>query len=188
MWKNVLFYVEKKSTSKFSQYFLSLIAFVESIFFPIPPDIILVPIIYFNKKKFLTTVINCTFFSILGGTVGYFLGYYVFDIVKEFFDLEKQNAFFNFYDQWGVLAIFLGGFTPIPYKVIAITSGYAKFNFFSFILLSALSRGMRFFIIGLIIKRFGDLGIIYLQKYKYVIFLIIPMTIIGFIYFAIEHA
>ena len=80
-------------------------------------------------------------------------------------DKNKQNAFFNFYDQWGVLAIFLGGFTPIPYKVIAITSGYAKFNFFSFILLSALSRGMRFLIIGFIIKRFGDLGIIYLQKY-----------------------
>lgn len=188
MWKNVLFYIEKKSTSKFSQYFLSLIAFVESIFFPIPPDIILIPIIYFNKKKFLTTVINCTFFSILGGTVGYFLGYYAFDIVKEFFDLEKQNAFFNFYDQWGVLAIFLGGFTPIPYKVIAITSGYAKFNFFSFILLSVLSRGMRFIIIGYIVKKYGNLGISFLEKNKYLIFFIVPILAIGLIYMVGKHA
>ena len=188
MWKNIYLYVEKKSTSKFSQYFLSLISFIESIFFPIPPDIILIPIIHFNKNKFLTTVINCTFFSVLGGAVGYILGYYIFDIVKEFFDLEKQKAFFNFYDEWGMLAIFLGGFTPIPYKIIALTSGYAKFNFFSFILLSALSRGMRFFLIGFIIKRYGDLGLIYLEKNKYMIFLIIPIIIIGFVYFVIGHA
>ena len=87
-----------------------------------------------------------------------------------------------------MLAIFLGGFTPIPYKIIALTSGYAKFNFFSFILLSALSRGMRFFLIGFIIKRYGDLGLIYLEKNKYMIFLIIPIIIIGFIYFVIGHA
>ena len=66
----------------------------------------------------------------LGGAVGYLIGFYLFDLVKNFLDLEKQKMFFNFYDDWGLIAIFLGGFTPIPYKVIAITSGYAKFNFF----------------------------------------------------------
>ena len=95
MWKKIISYIEKKSTSKFSQYFLSLIAFVESIFFPIPPDIVLVPIIYFNKNKFLKTVINCTFFSVLGGAVGYLIGFYLFDLVKNFLDLEKQKSGIN---------------------------------------------------------------------------------------------
>ena len=188
MWKNIYLYVEKKSTSKFSQYFLSLISFIESIFFPIPPDIILIPIIHFNKNKFLTTVINCTFFSVLGGAVGYILGYYIFDIVKEFFDLEKQKVFFNFYDEWGMLAIFLGGFTPIPYKIIALTSGYAKFNFIYFILLSFLSRGLRFLIIGYIVYKFGDYGVEFIKKNKTIIFLIIPVLIILIIYLLLGHA
>ena len=89
MWKKIISYIEKKSTSKFSQYLLSLIAFVESIFFPIPPDIVLVPIIYFNKNKFLKTVINCTFFSVLGGAVGDLIGFYLFDLVKNFLDLDR---------------------------------------------------------------------------------------------------
>ena len=188
MWNSIYIYIEKKSTNRYSQIFLSFVAFIESIFFPIPPDVILIPLIHFNKNKFLTSVINCTLFSILGGALGYFLGLFLFDLIKEIFDLSKQSLFLNFYDQYGLLAIFLGGFTPIPYKIIAITSGYAKFNFFSFILLSALSRGMRFFLIGFIIKRYGDLGLIYLEKNKYMIFLIIPIIIIGFIYLVIGHA
>ena len=96
--------------------------------------------------------------------------------------------FFNFYDDWGLIAIFLGGFTPIPYKVIAITSGYAKFNFFSFILLSVLSRGMRFIIIGYIVKKYGNLGISFLEKNKYLIFFIVPILAIGLIYMVSKHA
>ena len=188
MWRNIFFYIEKKSTSKFSQYFLSLIAFIESIFFPIPPDIILIPIIYFNKKKFLNTVINCTLFSVLGGTIGYLLGFYLFDLIKNFYDLEKQDLFFDFYDKWGLIAIFFGGFTPIPYKIIAITSGYAKFNFFSFVLLSFLSRGLRFLIIGYVVKKYGNQGISFLDKNKYLIFFIIPIIVIGLIYITIEYA
>ncbi len=112
----------------------------------------------------------------------------MFDLVKNFLDLEKQKIFFNFYDDWGLIAIFLGGFTPIPYKVIAITSGYAKFNFLSFILLSALSRGMRFIIIGYIVKKYGSLGISFLEKNKYLIFFIIPIIAIGLIYMVGKHA
>ena len=129
MWNNIYIYIEKKSTSRYSQFFLSAVAFIESIFFPIPPDIILIPLIHFDKKKFFKSVINCTLFSILGGAVGYFLGLFLFNSIKVIFDLSKQELFFNFYDQYGLIAIFLGGFTPIPYKIIAITSGYAKFNF-----------------------------------------------------------
>ena len=187
MWNSVYIYIEKKSTSRYSQFFLSLIAFIESIFFPIPPDVILIPLIHFNKNKFFTSVINCTLFSILGGALGYFLGLFLFDSIKEIFDLSKQTLFFNFYDQYGLLAIFLGGFTPIPYKIIAITSGYAKFNFIYFILLSFLSRGLRFLIIGYIVYRFGDYGVEFIKKNKTIIFFIIPILIILIIYLLLGH-
>ena len=187
MWNSVYIYIEKKSTSRYSQFFLSLIAFIESIFFPIPPDVILIPLIHFNKNKFFTSVINCTLFSILGGALGYFLGLFLFDSIKEIFDLSKQTLFFNFYDQYGLIAIFLGGFTPIPYKVIAITSGYAKFNFIYFILLSFLSRGLRFLIIGYIVYRFGDYGVEFIKKNKTIIFFIIPILIILIIYLLLGH-
>ncbi len=77
------------------------------------------------------------FFSIIGGMVGYFIGLIFFDLVANYINISKQETFLNFYNHWGYLAaIFLGGFTPIPYKIIAITSGYSKFNFLIFILLS----------------------------------------------------
>ena len=93
----------------------------------------------------------------------------------------------NFYNDWGIFAVFLGGFTPIPYKVIALTSGYAQFNFIYFILLSLLSRGLRFFIIAFIIKQFGKLGMEILQRNKLLIFIIIPFGIVFFIYLFFYH-
>ncbi len=188
MWNSIYIYIEKKSTSRYSQFFLSLVAFIESIFFPIPPDVILIPVIHFNKNKFFKSVINCTLFSILGGSMGYFLGFFLFDLIKEFFDLGKQELFFYFYDQYGLIAIFLGGFTPIPYKIIAITSGYAKFNFIFFLLLSFLSRGLRFLIIGYIVYQFGDYGVQFIKKNKTIIFLLIPVLIVLVIYLLIGHA
>ena len=118
MFENVYIYIEKKSKSKFSQYFLSIIAFIESIFFPIPPDVILIPIVYFNKNKFLLSIFNCTFFSILGGVIGYSLGFFIFDLIKNHFDLTKQDTFLKFYNDWGIIAVFLGGFTPIDRKSV----------------------------------------------------------------------
>lgn len=186
MIKSMYTYIEKRSRSKFSQYFLSLIAFIESIFFPIPPDVVLVPVIHFNKDKYLMTIINCTFFSVMGGIVGYILGFFIFDLVKNYFDLTKQNAFLSFYNDWGLIAIFLGGFTPIPYKIIALTSGYSNFNFFLFVLLSILSRGLRFYIIGFIVRRYSDQGILFLKKNQLIIFLLIPIIII-LTYLIITH-
>ena len=180
--------IEIKSRSKFAQPVLSLIAFCESIFFPVPPDTILIPIIYFNKEKYLFTIINCTLFSVAGGIVGYCLGFFIFDLIKEYVDVGKQSNFLKFYNEWGIIAVFLGGFTPIPYKIIALTSGYSKFNFLLFVILSMLSRGLRFFIIGFIIKKYGDFGINILKKNKSLIFFFIPLLVIGLIYLLISHA
>ena len=96
--------------------------------------------------------------------------------------------FLNFYNEWGIISVFLGGFTPIPYKIIALTSGYSKFNFLLFVILSMLSRGLRFFIIGFIIKKYGDFGINILKKNKLLIFFLIPLLVIGLIYLVISHA
>ena len=93
MWNSIYIYIEKKSTSRYSQFFLSIVAFIESIFFPIPPDVILIPLIHFNKKKFFRSVINCTLFSILGGAAGYFLGLFLFDSIKGIVDLSKQELY-----------------------------------------------------------------------------------------------
>ena len=180
--------IEIKSRSKFAQTVLSLIAFCESIFFPVPPDTILIPIIYFNKKKYLFTIINCPLFSVGGGIIGYCLGFFIFDLIKEYVDVGKQSNFLKFYNEWGIIAVFLGGFTPIPYKIIALTSGYSKFNFLLFVILSMLSRGLRFFIIGFIIKKYGDFGINILKKNKLLIFFLIPLLIIGLMYLGINHA
>jgi len=122
----------------------------------------------------------------MGGIVGYILGFFIFDLVKNYFDLTKQNAFLSFYNDWGLIAIFLGGFTPIPYKIIALTSGYSNFNFFLFVLLSILSRGLRFYIIGFIVRRYSDQGILFLKKNQLIIFLLIPIIII-LTYLIITH-
>ena len=179
MFQNLVIFIEKQSKSKYSQYVLSITAFIESIFFPIPPDIILIPVIHFNKNKFIQSVLNCTFFSIIGGMVGYFIGLIFFDLVADYINISKQETFLNFYNHWGYLAIFLGGFTPIPYKIIAITSGYSKFNFLIFILLSFFSRGLRFWIIGFLVSKFGDAGIVYLKRNKLLIFLFLPLIVVG---------
>ena len=91
MWNSIYIYIEKKSTNRYSQFFLSLIAFIESIFFPIPPDVILIPLIHFNKNKLFKSVLNCTLFSILGGAVGYFLGLFLFDYIKEIIDHVEEG-------------------------------------------------------------------------------------------------
>ncbi len=187
VWKNLHIYVEKKSKSKYSQYFLSIVAFIESIFFPIPPDLILIPIVYFNPNKFLVTALNCTIFSVIGGAFGYFIGYFIFDTVQSYFDISKQTEFINFYNDWGIFAVFLGGFTPIPYKIIALTCGYSQFNFIYFIFLSVLSRGLRFLIIALTIKQFGDIGIQILKRNKLLIFVLIPIGIVFLIYLLFYH-
>ena len=101
--------------------------------------------------------------------------------------MSKQTEFINFYNDWGIFAVFLGGFTPIPYKIIALTSGYSQFNFIYFIFLSVLSRGLRFFIIAFIIKQFGVIGMQILKRNKLLIFVLIPIGIVFLIYLLFYH-
>ena len=170
--------LKSHSQSKYSQVVLSLISFTESIFFPLPPDLLLIPICYYNRNKIFFSILNCTFFSVLGGVVAYILGYFLYDTVSNLFDQNKIQHFIDFYNKWGVYSVIIGGFTPIPFKIITVTSGFLKFDFLLFLLSSIFARGLRFLLIGLIINFLGDKSIIFLKKYKFLIFFIIPLVVI----------
>ena len=140
---------------KSSKYYLAVISFIESSFFPIPPDVMVIPMVISKKNDFIKIFIIATIFSVLGGIFGYLIGAFFFDIgmqIMNFYDYQdkiinlKNNLLNNdgFYAWLGIL--FLAGFTPLPYKVFTISSGLIGFNILIFILISLISRGLRFFI------------------------------------------
>ena len=160
MIKSMYTYIEKRSRSKFSQYFLSLIAFIESIFFPIPTDVFLIPKALINKERAVKLAIYTTFFSVLGGVVGYMIGYFFYDeigiqIIEKFNLIDEFNLFSKSINEYGYLFIFIAGFTPIPYKIAAITSGLVNIPLVGFIFFSVISRGLRFIVEALLCKYLG---------------------------------
>ena len=151
---------------KSSNYFLAIISFLESSFFPIPPDVMIAPMVIAKKNKFIKIFMIATIFSVLGGMFGYILGAFFFDLaihIVEFYGYEEKvtnlkNALSQgdgFYTWLAIL--FLAGFTPLPYKVFTIVSGLIGFNFPVFILISLISRGLRFFIVSYLSFKFGDI-------------------------------
>tara|TARA_Y100001958_G_C21114511_1_gene460471 strand:- start:412 stop:1017 length:606 start_codon:yes stop_codon:yes gene_type:complete len=150
---------------KSSKYYLAIVSFIESSFFPIPPDVMIIPMVISKKKEFIKIFLIATIFSVLGGILGYFLGAFSFDLgmkIMNFYGYEDQlsilkNNLINsdgFYAWLGLL--FLAGFTPLPYKVFTITSGLIGFNILIFIIISFGSRGLRFFIVSYFSYKFGD--------------------------------
>ena len=151
---------------KSSKYYLALVSFIESSFFPIPPDVMVIPMVISKKNHFVKIFLIATFFSVLGGVLGYFIGSFFFDIgnqIMTFYGYEEKlinikNSLINsegFYAWLGIL--FLAGFTPLPYKVFTIASGLIGFNVYVFILISLISRGLRFFIVCYLSYKFGDI-------------------------------
>ena len=151
---------------KSSKYYLAIVSFVESSFFPIPPDVMIVPMVISKKHNFIKIFVITTIFSVMGGMLGYLIGAFFFEFstsIMNFYGYEdklsniKKNLINGggFYAWLGI--IFLAGFTPLPYKVFTIASGVIGFNFFIFILISLISRGLRFFIVSYLSYKFGDL-------------------------------
>jgi membrane protein YqaA with SNARE-associated domain len=139
---------------------LALIAFSESAFFPIPPDVMIVPMIIARPERAWRIAMICTIASVLGGVVGYGIGYFLIDSVGgwliRLYGLQDGLAEFqHFYAEWGVAIILLKGLTPIPYKLVTIASGMAHFNFLVFLAASLVTRGARFFIVAALLKRYG---------------------------------
>jgi len=151
---------------KRSKIFLAIISFVESSFFPIPPDVMIVPMVIAKKNDYLKIFIIATLFSTFGGVLGYFIGSYFLDFgmtVVSFYGYEDKvlNLKDNLTKGTGLYiwlaTLFLAGFTPLPFKVFTITSGMIGFNLFIFLIICLFSRGLRFFIVSYLSFKFGDI-------------------------------
>ena len=176
---------------KSSKSYLALVSFLESSFFPIPPDVMVVPMVISKKDDFIKVFLIATIFSVLGGILGYFIGTFFFDIgmqIMNFYGYQDilndlKNNLLNSEGFFAWLSIlFLAGFTPLPYKVFTIASGLISFNILIFIFISLISRGLRFFIVSYLSYKFGDLFTEYMDKHGSKWFTVIGMlvVIIGF--------
>ena len=172
---------------KSSKYYLAIVSFVESSFFPIPPDVMIIPMVISKKNDFIKIFLITTIFSVLGGMLGYLIGAFFFDFgsqIMSFYGYEnklsniKDNLVNSdgFYAWLGIL--FLAGFTPLPYKVFTIASGLISFNFFIFIVISLVSRGLRFFIVSYLSYKFGNLFTEFMEKHGSKWFTIIGLIIV----------
>ena len=181
---------------KSSKYYLAIVSFVESSFFPIPPDVMVIPMVISKKNDFIKIFLITTIFSVLGGMLGYLIGAFFFEFgahIMSFYGYEdklskiKENLVNSdgFYTWLGVL--FLAGFTPLPYKVFTIASGLIGFNFLIFVFISLISRGLRFFIVSYLSYKFGDLFNEYMDKHgsKWFTIIGILIVIIGLIIYLI---
>lgn len=138
---------------------LAAVSFAESSFFPIPPDVMLAPMVLAKREKAFLYAAICTAASVVGGMLGYAIGVFLepvgHTILKIFGHPEGQAEFEKWFAQWGLWVILIKGATPIPYKLVTITAGLARFDLFTFIWASVLTRGFRFFAVAAILKYFG---------------------------------
>jgi membrane protein YqaA with SNARE-associated domain len=139
---------------------MAAVSFAESSFFPIPPDVMLVPMMLSRRDEAYRIAAICTVASVLGGIVGYAIGYFLFDSVGQWlmrvYGMEKGiEEFRHWYAQWGAAIILIKGLTPIPFKIVTIASGFAAFNFPLFVITALITRAFRFFLIAFLIRRFG---------------------------------
>ncbi len=140
---------------------LALISFAESSFFPVPPDALLVPMALARPDRAYRFALICTLASVIGGMLGYLIGYALYDQVAapliHFYHYEvAADSFVDKFNRYGLWVILIKGLTPIPYKIVTITSGLAHFNFGVFVAASALTRGVRFFLVAALIRQFGE--------------------------------
>ena len=179
---------------KSSNFYLGLVSFIESSFFPIPPDAMIIPMVIAKKKEYLKIFLIASIFSVLGGIFGYLIGFLFFDLamyVIEFYGYQNkvENLKLSMSNGNGFLVwisiLFLAGFTPLPYKAFTISSGLIAFNLPIFIIVSLISRSLRFFIVSYLSYRFGELFTEYMEKHGskwFTIFGIIIVIIFILIY------
>lgn len=170
--------------SRHATWALGAIAFAESSFFPVPPDVILAPMTVARPQKAWLYAIVCTIGSVLGGVVGYLIGYLLFDTVGQWLIsvygyAAKMEALKAFYDEWGALFILVKGLTPIPYKLVTIVSGVLHYNFLLFVALSLVTRGARFFILAALLNRYGDTIKVYLERHFGLFMIILAAIVVG---------
>ena len=178
---NLLIEKAKQNAAKsIAEKIVGFISLIESIIFPIPVDPFLAGLTLAAPKKAFKFALFCTIGSVIGGVVGWLLGYFIGPSIENvllnipWFTNEKFNAVKSAYNENGMLIIFLGAFTPLPYKIITITSGMAGINVIGFVLMSLIGRGIRFFIVAYLTKIFGMPALLFLQRH-----LLLSSSILG---------
>jgi len=180
------------ASRKSSKYFLAFISFIESFIFPIPPDVLIIPMTIAKRKEWLKIAVIATLGSVAGACLGYFIGYVFFNEVGiKIFELYGvDNASFlkdKVSSQGGVVAwmtlLAIAGFTPVPFKLLTITSGFVHFNIVYFIFIAAVTRGMRFFLIAFLIGNFGPAMKKIIEKKLLTVSIIFSIAIIIVAYF-----
>ena len=149
---------------KYAKQILAFEAFIESSFFPIPPDVMIIPMVVSKKKEFIKIALIATIFSVLGALFGYYIGYSLNEVaikIFEFYGYEYSDNFVEKFSSGGGLLAWLGilftaGFTPLPFKLLTISSGIIHFNLISFIFICIVTRGLRFFLVAYLTYKFGE--------------------------------
>ncbi len=157
------------SASPKAMWFLAIVAFAESSFFPIPPDIMLIPMVLAMPQKAWKIAGLATISSVIGGYFGYGIGVFFFDIIAKpiltFYGYMQQfDVFKEYYHQWGAWIVFGAGITPFPYKIITIASGVVGLDLLTFTVASIIARGMRFYLVAWLLKKYGAPMKVFIEK------------------------
>lgn len=177
----------EQARSKNAVYVLALVSFIESSFFPLPPDPVLGIVVAKNKDKAMHYAVICTLASVLGGFLGYYIGYAFFGLIGEkilafYGQLDKFNEMIPTLNKWAFWIICAKGLTPIPYKIVTIASGFAGIDLWIFGIASMITRSTRFIVLSLLCKRFGEQLLSFIEKHKKTaLCLIIISVIVGFL-------
>ena len=174
---------------KYAKPILAFEAFIESSFFPIPPDVMIVPMVISKKKEFIKIALIATIFSVLGALFGYYIGYSLNEIAIKIFEIygyEYSDSFKEKFTTGGGFFAWLGilvtaGFTPLPFKLLTISSGIIHFNIISFIIICTITRGLRFFLVAYLTYKFGEKIGPFLEKKgtKWSVFVAMLIILIG---------
>ena len=192
MFKELYYKSLKLAGHKSSKFFLGVISFVESFIFPIPPDVLIIPMTIAKRKEWLRIATIATVCSVLGACLGYLIGYIFFnEIGVKIFELYGvDNTSFlkeKVSSEGGTVAwmtlLAIAGFSPVPFKLLTITSGFVHFNFLYFVIVSLITRGLRFFIIAFLIGNFGTTMKKIIEKKLVLVSIIISIILIIFVFF-----
>jgi len=184
---------------KYANFALAIVSFIESSFFPIPPDVMIIPMVIAKKQHFVKIALIATTFSVLGGLFGYFIGYIFFNEIGfkifEIYGYENVDVLKDMFStKGGMLSwfglLFTAGFTPLPFKILTITSGFIHYNIFVFILTCVVTRGLRFFLVAFLTNKFGLKIGPFLEKkavkWTFIIAGIVILLCIGFYFLIIN--
>ena len=184
---------------KYANFALAIVSFIESSFFPVPPDVMIVPMVIAKKQHFVKIALIATTFSVLGGLFGYLIGYVFFNEIGfkifQFYGYENVNVLKEmFSSKQGMFSwfglLFVAGFTPLPFKILTITSGFIHYNIFTFIFTCIFTRGLRFFLVAFLTNKFGLKIGPFLEKkagkWTFIIAGIVILLCIGFYFLIIN--